>query len=125
MCRISAVSSCISIVVGLRRGSVEECYRVDLQAIVEHLAILWRIASSIPQAKAAILSDSRSALEKLEVLRGAERQQLVKSITEVLQNAQSLVLQYIPAHCRIEGNERENILEERDHKWSRLKVISC
>ncbi|KAK3760362.1 hypothetical protein RRG08_030623 [Elysia crispata] len=48
-------------------------YRAELEAIMEALTILGRITPSIPQAKAVILSDSRSVLEKLEVLRGAEK----------------------------------------------------
>ncbi|GFS03253.1 hypothetical protein ElyMa_006465500 [Elysia marginata] len=54
--------------------------RADLEAIVEVFIILGRITPSIPQSKVVILSDSRSALQKLEVLRGAERQHLAQGI---------------------------------------------
>ncbi|KAK3764902.1 hypothetical protein RRG08_025423 [Elysia crispata] len=107
-------------------------YRAELEAIMEALTILGRITPSIPQAKAVILSDSRSVLEKLEVLRGAERQQLAKGFKNVVQNTQSLVLQWIPAHCGIEGNERADSLAkegsqleqiERDLMYSEVKTI--
>ena len=107
-------------------------YRAELEAIMEALTILGRITPSIPQAKAVILSDSRSALEKLEVLRGAERQQLAKGFKNAVQNTQSLVLQWIPAHCGIEGNERADSLAkegsqleqiERDLMYSEVKTI--
>ena len=107
-------------------------YRAELEAIMEALTILGRITPSIPQAKAVILSDSRSVLEKLEVLRGAERQQLAKGFKNAVQNTQSLVLQWIPAHCGIEGNERADSLAkegsqleqiERDLMYSEVKTI--
>ena len=54
--------------------------------------------------------DSRSVLEKLEDSKGEERQYLAKCLGNVVINTESLVLQWIPAHCRIEGNERADRL---------------
>ena len=56
--------------------------------------------------RAVLLSDSRSVLEKLEDSKGEERQYLAKCLGNVVRNTESLVLQWIPALCRIEGNER-------------------
>ena len=85
-------------------------YEAELEAIKEALIILERIAPSIPKARAVLLSDSRSVLEKLEDSKGEERQYLAKCLGNVVRNTESLVLQWIPAHCRIEGNERADRL---------------
>ena len=86
-------------------------YKAELEAIKEALIILLleRITPSIPKAGAVLLSDSRSVLEKLEYS-GEERQYLAKCLGNVVRNTESLVLQWIPAHCRIEGNERADRL---------------
>ena len=55
-------------------------------------------------------ADSRSVLEKLEDSKGDERQYLAKYLGNMVTNTESLVLQWIPAHCRIEGNERADRL---------------
>ena len=80
-------------------------YKAELEAIKEALIIPERITPSIPKARAVLLSDSRSVLEKLEDLKGEERQYLAMCLGNVVRNTESLVLQWIPAHCRIEGNE--------------------
>ena len=49
-------------------------------------------------------------MEKLEDSKGEERQYLAKCLGNVVRNTESLVLQWIPAHCRIEGNERADRL---------------
>ncbi|RUS86643.1 hypothetical protein EGW08_005592 [Elysia chlorotica] len=85
-------------------------YKAELEAIKEALTILERITPSIPKARAVLLSDSKSVLEKLEDLKGEERQHLAKCLGNVVRNTESLVLQWIPAHCRIEGNERADRL---------------
>ena len=79
-------------------------YKAELEAILE------RITPSIPKARAVLLSDSRSVLEKSEDSKGEERQYLAKCLGNVVRNTESLVLQWIPAHCRIEGNERADRL---------------
>ena len=85
-------------------------HKAELEAIKEALIILERITPSIPKARAVLLSDSRSVLEKLEDSKGEERQYLAKCLGNVVRNTESLVLQWIPAHCRIEGNERADRL---------------
>ena len=85
-------------------------YKAELEAIKEALIILERITPSIPKARAVLLSDSRSVLEKLEDSKGEERQYLAKCLGNVVRNTENLVLQWIPAHCRIEGNERADRL---------------
>ena len=46
----------------------------------------------------------------MEDSKGEERQYLAKCLGNVVRNTESLVLQWIPAHCRIEGNERADRL---------------
>ena len=44
-------------------------------------------------------------MEKLEDSKGEERQYLAKCLANAVRNTEFLVLQWIPAHCRIEGKE--------------------
>ncbi|RUS76474.1 hypothetical protein EGW08_015758 [Elysia chlorotica] len=96
-------------------------YKAELEAIKEALTILERITPSIPKARAVLLSDSRSVLEKLEDLKGEERQYLAKCLGNVVRNTESLVLQWIPAHCRIEGNERADRLAKEGSVLEQIK----
>ncbi|KAK3766526.1 hypothetical protein RRG08_056456 [Elysia crispata] len=102
---------------------------------IKNLTPLETHASTPPwekQPQIEIRSHIRTIEEKLEVLRGAERQQLAKGFKNAVQNTQSLVLQWIPAHCGIEGNERADSLAkegsqleqiERDLMCSEVKTI--
>ena len=85
-------------------------YKAELEAIKEALITLKKITPSIPKARAVLLSESRSVLEKMEDSKGEERQYLAKCLGNVVRNTESLVLQWIAAHCRIEGNERADRL---------------
>ena len=58
----------------------------ELEAIKAALIILERITPSIPKARAVLLSDSRSVLEKLEDSKGEERQYLAKCLGNVVRN---------------------------------------
>ena len=66
-------------------------YKAELEAIKEALIIhvLERITQSIPKARAVLLSDSRSVLEKLEDSKGEERQYLAKCLGNVVRNTVS------------------------------------
>ena len=64
-------------------------YKAELEAIKEALIILERITPSIPKARAVLLSDSRSVLEKLEDSKGEERQYLAKCLGNVVRNTVS------------------------------------
>ncbi|RUS71960.1 hypothetical protein EGW08_020273 [Elysia chlorotica] len=97
-------------------------YKAELEAIKEALTILERITPSIPKARAVLLSDSRSVLEKLEDLKGEERQYLAKCLGNVIRNTESLVLQWIPAHCRIEGNERADRLAKEGSVLEQIEI---
>ena len=61
-------------------------YKAELEAIKEALIILERIKLSIPKARAVLLSDSRTVLEKWEDSKGEERQYLAKCLGNVVRN---------------------------------------
>ena len=62
-------------------------------------------------------------MEKLEDSKGEERQYLAKSpcLGNVVRNTESLVLQWIPAHCRIEGNERADRLAKEGSELEQIE----
>ena len=89
--------------------------------VYQALILLERITPSIPKTRAVLLSDSRSVLEKLEDSKGEQRQYLAKCLGNVVRNTESLVLQWIPAHCRIEGNERADRLAKEGSELEQIE----
>ena len=82
-------------------------YKAEAEAIHEALNLLEGITNE--KSKVVILSDAKSVLQTLENNR-CEYEALTNRLQATRQNVKSLVLQWIPGHCNIMGNEKADNL---------------
>ena len=74
-------------------------YEAEVSAIVEAAVQLWTLQTEA--ADVVFLTDARSVLEALQ----ADKLPHVENAMGLLEHAERIVLQWIPSHCGVEGNE--------------------
>ena len=106
-------------------GAFATSYQTEMVAIYTALRYMRTVDAT--HKSIAIFTDSKSALQALQ--RGPQRQRehvsccvwgLLHQLTS--QNHHSILLQYIPAHVGIKGNERADVLAKAGAELSQLNI---
>ena len=101
-------------------GTLCTNYKAELEAIQEALGILKNTLQSQPRAKVVILSDAKSVLKKLEDPHASELYYISENVRAIQKTTQSLVLQWIPGHCNITGNEKADHLARQGSELAQI-----
>ena len=96
-------------------GKLSSNFRAEACALLEAITILN--SSETPPANAVILTDCKSVLQSVQGSR--DQSELMRSIRReltLLSQKTNLVMQWIPAHCDIKGNEEADRLSKEGSK---------
>ena len=96
-------------------GKLSSNFRAEACALLEAITIL-NSSEPLP-ANAVILTDCKSVLQSVQGSR--DQSELMRSIRRELTSLNqktNLVMQWIPAHCDIKGNEEADMLSKEGSK---------
>ena len=83
-------------------------YRAEAAALEEAAAILHN--SDIYDGNIVFLSDAKSVLQALQNPKNRQHNQLKSSLQQLGQSAKQIILQWLPSHCNLSGNEKADHL---------------
>ena len=100
-------------------GKYSSNYRAESEALIEAATAL-RNHRDTYGSKVVLLTDAKSVLHALENSKKTDHNNLKKALMDLQTSAQEVVLQWIPGHCNIFGNE---VADELAKKGSELEQI--
>ena len=100
-------------------GKYSSNYRAESEALIEAVTAL-RNHRDTYDSKVVLLTDAKSVLQALENSKKTDHNNLKKALMDLQTSAQEVVLQWIPGHCNIFGNE---VADELAKKGSELEQI--
>ena len=100
-------------------GKYSSNYRAESEALIEAATAL-RNHRDTYDSKVVLLTDAKSVLQALENSKKTDHNNLKKALMDLQTSAQEVVLQWIPGHCNIFGNE---VADELAKKGSELEQI--
>ena len=95
----------------IQTGRYSTNYRAESMAIKEAAGILK--TGKTKGKKVVILTDALSVLQHLQAPVNKDTNNLVKALCDLSQHTKECVLQWIPAHCGIRGNEEADNLAKQ------------
>ena len=100
-------------------GKYSSNFRAESEALIEAATAL-RNHRDTYDSKVVLLTDAKSVLQALENSKKTDHNNLKKALMDLQTSAQEVVLQWIPGHCNIFGNE---VADELAKKGSELEQI--
>ena len=100
-------------------GKYSSNYRAESEALIEAATAL-RNHRDTYDSKVVLLTDAKSVLQALENSKKTDHNNLTKALMDLQTSAQEVVLQWIPGHCNIFGNE---VADQLAKKGSELEQI--
>ena len=95
-------------------GKISSNYRAESTALLQALQLFTRTAS--PPPKIVFFTDCKSMLEGLQSTRNEQQVSDIKKALSTLKGKSTIILQWIPAHCGINGNEKADALSKAGSK---------
>ena len=118
------LSKSVKITKSIATGKFSNNYRAESEAIKTAAEMILE-SSGILLRKVVIFTDALSVITALRSASKPELNVLKASLGQLVSSRKNTVIQWIPAHCNISGNEEADILAKADSDYRRLMKRSA